>query len=161
MNNDNNQTISDVLNKRPLNVLQACILQILTALMTAVTTFNGYEHYVEMAKQLNREPGSIEQFYFSRIISITIAVVLAYFFYKGKNWARIVFIVFFIITCALQVNIDFNIILQNITEINTIISLFQIVISLAICCLLLTNESRNWFREVKLAYEEAYRDDNE
>ena len=138
--------------KRPLNVMQACILQLVSAILTVVTTIGGYEHYVEVSKLFGKDPGSEGQFLVSRAISIIIAILFAYFFSKGKNWARIVYIVFFIVTLgmmAIGLSVTGKIFLDHITELDTIINLIQILISVIVCCLLLTSESREWFKSMK------------
>ena len=149
------KTVAEVCAKRPLNVVQACLLQLLSVIMTAVTTMNGYNHYVETAAMLGREAGSFEQFLASRGISIVVSLMFAWMFYQGRNWARILYVAFFCINTVFilwSVSVlGGNKVLETLSSMDSLISLFQIVISLAICCLLMTKKTRVWFLEVKEA----------
>lgn len=148
------RSLSQVLSQRPLNVVQACILQVATAIMTMATTMNGYDHYVETAKMLGREVGSFEQFLLSRGASVLVTLLFAWLFYQGKNWARIFYIVFFCINFVIILWSLSILGLQGLGDFSTIdslISILQVVISCTICGLLLTKNSREWFRDVKAA----------
>ena len=151
---DNNQ---QNVQSRPLNVIQVCILQIVTAILTLVTTVGGYDYYVQMAQLLAKTPGSQEQFFLSRAISIIISIAFAHFFYNGKNWSRIVYIVFFIITFGMwawNLSITGKIFLDHITDLDTIINIVQILISFIVCILLLSPDSSRWFKLNKQSHQE-------
>ena len=155
MNKVHNASLERVLAKRPMSVIRACLLEILTAVMTAVTTMTGYDHYVKMAEALGREVGSFEQFLLSRGASVLVTLLFAWLFYQGRNWARIFYIVFFCI--------NFSMILWSVTtlgvpralgsmnELESLIGLAQTVISCSVCCFLLTHSARAWFNDVKEA----------
>ena len=153
-NTSQTASVAEVLQKRPVNVLQACILQTVSAVMTVVSTMGGYTHYVEMAKLLNREVSSFEAFLTARGISVLMALVFAYLFYAGKNWARLFFIGFFLVTCAMQawsLSVTGSALLAHIKETDTIISILQFVIAGVVCGLLVTQESRAWFSALNAA----------
>lgn len=148
------ERVKDILAQRPLNIMQACILQVVTAFLTVVTTFNGYAHYVEMGKLLGHEAPSQEQFLLSRTISIAISLAFAHFFYTGKNWARICFLIYFIMTVGLigwNFSITSKVYLEHLTNIDSIINLAQLIIAFVVCCLLLTPATRKWFKSLKEA----------
>ena len=143
-----------VLAARPLNVLQACILQAFTALLTAVTTMNGYDHYVELGRVLGQQTGSFEQFIASRAVSVLVALLLAWLFYQGRNWARLFFVAFFAVNFAFitwgMVSAGKDLV-SHLGDVDSLISILQLVISLVVCILLLTHKSSAWFQAVKRA----------
>ena len=157
---DSEDLIVTLMKKRPAIVQQACLLQVLSAVLTVVTTINGFDHYKEMAVVLGREAGSMEQFFFSRSVSVLLSIGLAYLFYHGRNWARLFFIAFFILNSAIlcwSITLIGSVFLEHLWELDTIISIFQIIISAVVCAFLLTHESSEWFRAVKKAREEGDR----
>lgn len=145
--------VSAVLATRPINVVQASLLQIVTAVLTAVTTMNGYTHYVEMAAALGREAGSFEQFLLSRGASVVVSLLFAFLFYQGRNWARLFYIAFVSIN-AIFLLWSISVlgpkqVLTTLNSLDSAINCLQIVISLSICGLLMTKSSRIWFQTVK------------
>ncbi|MCR5815046.1 MAG: hypothetical protein K6G15_11235 [Desulfovibrio sp.] len=148
------EPLTTVLAQRPLNVLQACILQVFTALLTAATTMHGYDHYVELGRLLHQQTGSFEQFIASRAISVLVALLLAWLFYQGRNWARLFFVAFFVINFACIVwslSSAGQALLSHLGDMDSLISLLQLVISLVVCVLLMTRKSAAWFQAVKRA----------
>lgn len=146
--------LPSVLARRPVTVLRACILQILTAVMTLVTTMNGYAHYVDVATMLGRPAGSFEQFLVSRGASVVVTLLLALCFYQGRNWARMLYVFFFVVNAifiAWSVGMLGNQVLAYLWQMDALINLLQIVISFVICCLLLSRASSTWFRQVRAA----------
>ena len=149
-----NDDLRSVLATRPANVLQACLLQLLTAFMTVVTTMNGFDHYVQTAHLLGREAGSFEQFLLSRGVSVVVTLLLALLFYQGRNWARLIYVTFFVVNALFitwSVGMLGNQALAYLWQMDSIINMLQIVISFVISCLLLTRSSNAWFKAVGVA----------
>ncbi len=145
---------------RPLNVIQACLLQLFSAFLTAVTTFDGYDYYVEMGMLLGQTTGSFQQFLASRGLSVVVTLALAWFFYQRKNWARIVYVVFFAFNTILMmwgIGIAGNVFLDHLWEVDTLVSILQVLIALVVSCLLWTSQSSSWFRQKSPEHETTSR----
>ena len=145
-------SLSEVLAARPVNVLQACLLQLFSAVMTGVTTVNGYDYYVEMGALLGQATGSFNQFIASRAMSVLVALLLAWLFYQGKNWARIVFVAFFVVNVVLMawgISTAGTQMFASLNSLDLCINLLQLLISFVVSCLLWTRKSSAWFLEVK------------
>ncbi|MBO4336038.1 MAG: hypothetical protein J5846_09460 [Desulfovibrio sp.] len=158
MTQNSQDNLTSVLAERPLNVLQACILQVFSAVLTAVTTMHGYDHYLELGRLLQQQTGSFEQFIASRAISVLVALLLAWLFYQGRNWARLFFIAFFVVNLGCIVwslSSAGKEIVSHLGDTDSLISLLQMVIALVVSCLLLTKKSGAWFLAVKRARAEA------
>ena len=84
------------------------------------------------------------------IIWIITIIIIAFFGFeigKGKNWARITFLVLFIIGALM--NYPILIAEFKMSLIIGIISIIQILIQLYILIILFTGESKEWFSKIK------------
>ncbi|WP_456314154.1 hypothetical protein [Pseudomonas shirazensis] len=84
------------------------------------------------------------------IIGIITIIIIAFFGFeigKGKNWARITFLVLFIIGTLMSYPLLINEFKMSL--IIWIISIIQILIQLYILIILFTGESKEWFSKIE------------
>ncbi|MCG3123218.1 MAG: hypothetical protein GIKADHBN_01628 [Phycisphaerales bacterium] len=124
---------------RPKPIALVLQLAVVNYVIGAVTTVVAWDFFAPMQ--------SIGRASISQLVSLAFATWVYYKIYKGRNWARVLLLTFWIVGVA----VSFTSTVQNLMSGAPWIVKAQLVlsfgISLAIICLLFTSPGRDWFRK--------------